>query len=621
MTSSAPSPPGEGPLRLLGAVLAGGESRRFGRDKTAESVGGVPMVERAVETLEGLCEEVVVVSSRAATPKGRWRIVPDLRPGEGPLAGVEAALAEAEARGYDGALVLAADLPLVDGTTLARLVEAVGEGDAAAAATPVGGSEEDERTAEGSGDEERAAEGAEDALEARVGSADGGGTLPPFQPLCAVYRVACAEPAGRLLDEGRRDARALLEATGGRTVEVDRAVLLNVNEPEEIARVEETLAGVGSEGGSDGGSGSGSPERVVSLDAFRGVTIAAMILVNNPGSWSYVYPPLAHAAWHGWTPTDLIFPYFLFIVGVAIPYSFRRRLAEGADRMDLVRHIARRSAILIALGLAMRAVPDFDVATIRYYGVLQRIGLVYFAAATLYVYVGVRGRLAWTLGLLLGYWVLMTLVPVPGYGAGDLSPEGNLAAWLDRVVLDGHLWQDTWDPEGLLSTLPAVATSLLGIFTGEGLQSDRTAVEKTRGMLYAGVALSLAGWAWGLIFPINKNLWTSSYVVFTAGTALLALGAMYWLIDARRLRGAWQEWMVVYGRNAIVVFVASGMVSKAMARIRVGDGASLYGWIYENLFRSWAGAYPGSVAFAATYVLFWLAIMWILHVRRIYIRI
>lgn len=412
-------------------------------------------------------------------------------------------------------------------------------------------------------------------------------------------------------------------------MEVDPAVLVNVNTPEEAARVEETLPGGGSEGGSGGGpdgpstggSGGASTERVVSLDAFRGVTIAAMILVNNPGSWSYVYPPLAHAAWHGWTPTDLIFPYFLFIVGVAIPYSFRRRLAEGADRMDLVRHIARRSAILIALGLAMRAVPDFDVATMRYYGVLQRIGLVYFAAATLYVYVGVRGRLAWTLGLLLGYWALMTLVPVPGYGAGDLSPEGNLAAWLDRVVLDGHLWQDTWDPEGLLSTLPAVATSLLGIFTGEGLQSDRTAVEKTRGMLYAGVALSLVGWAWGLLFPINKNLWTSSYVVFTAGTALLALGAMYWLIDARRLRGAWQEWMVVYGRNAIVVFVASGMVSKAMARIRVGDGASLYGWIYENLFRSWAGAYPGSVAFAATYVLFWLAIMWILHVRRIYVRI
>lgn len=376
------------------------------------------------------------------------------------------------------------------------------------------------------------------------------------------------------------------------------------------------VGGVG-EPGSDGGVG----ERVVSLDAFRGATIAAMILVNNPGSWAYVYPPLAHAAWHGWTPTDLIFPYFLFIVGVAIPYSFRRRLSEGADRGDLMRHITRRAAILVGLGLAMRAVPDFDLTTMRYYGVLQRIGLVYLFAAGAYVFVGLRGRVAATLALLLGYWALMMLVPVPGYGAGDLSPDGNLAAWIDRAILDGHLWQDTWDPEGLLSTLPAIATSLLGIFTGEWLQSDRSGVAKTRGLLYAGGIGTVVGWAWGLVFPINKNLWTSSYVVFTAGTALLALGVLYWLIDVRRLRGAWQEWMVVYGRNAILVFVASGMLTKAMTRIPVEEGTSLYAWIYQNGFQSWAGDHPGSVAFAASYVLFWLGMMWILHRRRIYIKI
>jgi len=376
----------------------------------------------------------------------------------------------------------------------------------------------------------------------------------------------------------------------------------------------------------------GASERVVSLDAFRGLTIAAMILVNNPGSWAHVYPPLAHAAWHGWTPTDLIFPYFLFILGVAIPYSFRRRLAEGADRGDLVRHIARRSAILILLGLAMRAVPDFDVTTMRYYGVLQRIGLVYFAAATLYVFVGLRGRVGATVVLLLGYWALMTLVPVPGYGPGDLSPEGNLASWLDRVLLDGHLWQGTWDPEGFLSTLPAVATSLLGIFTGERLQSGgsgpepsgdpRTSGEgKAKELVAVGAMATVVGWGWGLVFPINKNLWTSSYVVFTAGTALVTLAIMYWLIDVRRLRGAWQEWMVVYGRNAILVFVASGMVTKAMVRIRVDGDTSVYAWIYENVFRSWAGDYPGSVAFAVSYILFWLGVMWILHRRRIYVKI
>ncbi len=369
--------------------------------------------------------------------------------------------------------------------------------------------------------------------------------------------------------------------------------------------------------------------RVVSLDAFRGVTIAGMILVNNPGSWSYVYPPLAHAPWHGWTPTDLIFPYFLFILGVAIPFSFHRRLSEGGDRGDLVRHIARRSLVLIGLGLAMRAVPDFDLATMRYYGVLQRIGLVYFAAATAYVYVAARGRAVLTGTILLGYWALMTLVPVPGYGAGDLSPDGNLASYLDRVLLDGHLWQGTWDPEGLLSTLPAIGTSLLGIFTGEWLRGPgpdgagtipRSGEATIRGMLCAGVVLTLAGWVWGLVFPINKNIWTSSYVLFTAGTAVLGFGLLYWLIDVRRLRRVWHEWMVVYGRNAIAVFVASGMTTKAMGRVRVGD-TSLYGWIYEHGFRSWAGDYPGSLLFALTYVCFWLGLMWLLHRREIYIKV
>jgi predicted acyltransferase len=363
--------------------------------------------------------------------------------------------------------------------------------------------------------------------------------------------------------------------------------------------------------------------RLVSLDAFRGLTIAAMILVNNPGSWSYVYAPLRHAEWHGWTPTDLIFPYFLFIVGVALPFSFGRRLASGAARSDLMRHIVRRSLILIGLGIAMRAVPAFDFASMRYYGVLQRIGLVYLAAASAYVYLSPRARGGLTVAILLGYWAVMMLVPVPGYGAGDLSPDGNLAAWLDRLVMGGHLWQGSWDPEGLLSTAPAVATSLLGIFTGEWLRSDAVPGEKTRGMLLAACALVPLGWVWGLVFPINKNLWTSSYVVFTAGTALLLLSALYWLIDVRKVRGWWQEWMVVYGMNAITVFVASGMLTKTLARVRVsgGDGTSMYNAIYEVGFRSWAGEYNGSLAFALTYIAFWLALMWILHARKIYVKI
>jgi len=372
-----------------------------------------------------------------------------------------------------------------------------------------------------------------------------------------------------------------------------------------------------------GGAGGASSDRLVSLDAFRGLTIAGMILVNNPGSWSYVYWPLDHAAWHGWTPTDLIFPYFLFIMGVAVPFSFRRRLAEGATRTSLFGHVVRRALVIVALGVLMRVVPDLDFATMRWPGVLQRIGVVYMAAGGLYLGFGPRGRAAWTGGLLLGYWAVMTLVPVPGYGAGNLTPDGNLAAYVDRLLMGGHLYQGTWDPEGLLSSFPAVATALLGIMTGEWLLTDRSRHALARGMLLAGVALVPVGLAWGLAFPINKNLWTSSYVVFTAGTALLLFGALYGWVDARGHRGAWLTPMRVYGTNAIAVFVASGMMTKAMTRIHVGgpDGTSLYGWTYRTLFRSWAGDYNGSLAFAVAYVLLWLALMTPLYRRRIFLKV
>jgi predicted acyltransferase len=360
----------------------------------------------------------------------------------------------------------------------------------------------------------------------------------------------------------------------------------------------------------------------MSLDAFRGLTIAGMILVNNPGSWSHIYPPLRHAAWHGWTPTDLIFPFFLFIVGVAIPFSFGKRLARGDSRRDLFLHILRRSLILFGLGLFMAAFPFFDnLDRLRIMGVLQRIGIVYLVAAPAFLFLGRKGRGALAVGLLLGYWALLFLVPVPGFGPGDLSPEGNLGAYLDRMILGDRLWRADWDPEGLLSTLPAIGTTLLGIFTGEWLRSGVGSLRKTLGLLGAGAALLLLGQLWGQVFPINKGIWTSSYVLFTAGAGLLLLSVFYWVMDAMRWR-AWATPFVIYGMNAIAVFVASGLVAKLMGIIRVGgEDTSLHGWVYDRLFVSWAGPMNGSLGFALTYVLVWLFLMWLLYRRRIFIKI
>lgn len=361
--------------------------------------------------------------------------------------------------------------------------------------------------------------------------------------------------------------------------------------------------------------------RLLSLDAFRGLTIAGMILVNNPGSWAHIYPPLRHAAWHGWTPTDLIFPFFLFIVGVSVPFSFGKRLTRGDSRAGLLGHVLRRSVILFGLGLFMAAFPRFDFSTLRIMGVLQRIGLVYLLAASSYLFLGRRGRGGLAAALLLGYWALLALVPVPGYGAGDLSPDGNLGAFLDRAILGERLWQGTWDPEGLLSTLPAVVTTLLGIFTGEWLRSGRSPGFKALGLLAGGAVGIGLGLLWNLAFPINKALWTSSYVLFTAGAGSVLLAGFYWTMEIRGRR-AWAKPMVVYGMNAIAVFVASGLVAKVMGLVRVGSGdLSLKGWIYQNLFVSWAGPLNGSLAFALAYVLFWLALMWILFRQRIFIKI
>ena len=344
-----------------------------------------------------------------------------------------------------------------------------------------------------------------------------------------------------------------------------------------------------------------------------------MVLVNNPGTWSAVYAPLRHADWHGWTPTDLIFPFFLFIVGVAVPLALGRRLDERHAHARIVWRVVRRSTAIFALGLVLHTVSaNFDAATIRIPGVLQRIAVCYLVAALLFLWTGWRVQAAIAVGALLGYWALLALVPVPGFGAGDLGKEGNLAAWLDRTVLGAHIWRmgRVYDPEGILSTVPAVVTTLFGALTGRFLRGVRPARATVRALAASGAVSLVIGLGWGVYFPINKSLWTSSYVVFTAGVALLVLAACYWLIEIK----GWTWWtgpFVVLGVNALAVFFLSTLLAIALARVHVGGAAgpprAIQTVLFDTLFRPWLGPAAASLAWAVANVLLWLAAMWPLY--------
>jgi predicted acyltransferase len=354
--------------------------------------------------------------------------------------------------------------------------------------------------------------------------------------------------------------------------------------------------------------------RLVSLDVFRGLTVAGMVLVNNPGTWRAVYAPLRHADWHGWTPTDLIFPFFLFIVGVAIPLALGRRVAEGEGRVAIVSKILRRAAIIFALGLVLHAVSNFDLATIRIPGVLQRIAVCYLVAALLFVTTGSRTQAILAVLLLGGYWMALTLIPVPGFGAGDLGKEGNLAAWIDRAALGPHIWRigRVYDPEGILSTVPAIVTTLAGVFTGRYLRGLRPPAATARGLLVAGIVAVAAGLLWGRWFPVNKSLWTSSYVVFTAGAALVALAACYWLIEIKGWRW-WTPPFVALGVNALPVFFLSTLLAILLNRVRVpvggGSARPLQAVLFQALFAPWTPA-AASLAWALANVLLWVLLMW-----------
>lgn len=380
--------------------------------------------------------------------------------------------------------------------------------------------------------------------------------------------------------------------------------------------------------------------RLLSLDAFRGFTIASMVLVNNPGDWDHVYRQLDHAAWNGWTFTDWIFPFFLFISGVSMSLSLARRrdAAAGDERTRLLLSLWKRASIIFVIGLVLNFIPKFDLATLRIPGVLQRIALCTALAAPLVLYCSWRALSSWLIGLLLFYAAVMLLIPVPGpdgvVAAGVLEPGRDLGAYIDRLLLSGHLWakSHTWDPEGLLSTLPALASMLSGVLVGHWLTQARPRAEKTVWMMIAGLFCLCSGVLLdATLMPINKSLWTPSYAIFTTGWALLLFGCFYWLVDgtesdsvrvaARRLSIP----LVIYGMNALFVFVCSGLVARLLGFFRVSSGGgaalSLKEWLYSPFQTLPIAAQDQSLLFAVVFNLCMFTLAWYLWRRQWFIKI
>lgn len=382
------------------------------------------------------------------------------------------------------------------------------------------------------------------------------------------------------------------------------------------------------------------PKRLTSLDVFRGIAITGMILVNMAGVADQVYSPLLHADWNGCTPTDLVFPFFLFIVGVAMAFSLSNYIDRAAPLVPLRKgeakgwggiygRILRRSAILFVLGLLLNGFWNYDWSTIRIMGVLQRISFAYLLTALIVLNVPRRRQWAIAFLLLIGYWLALSFVPVPGYGVGNLTREGNLGAYIDRLVIGtAHLYKgdqfnSMGDPEGLFSTLPAVVTVLLGYFTGEWLRQQPIKSRTSITLVLIGLSCLVIGQIWGFWFPINKKLWTSSYVLFTGGWALLLLAACYELIEVRG-RHRWGKPFEIMGLNAIAIFVASVLMIKVLVKTYIGAGEkspTTYTWIYEHLFIPWAGALNGSLAFALVTVLFWWVVSYGMYRQRWFVKI
>lgn len=355
------------------------------------------------------------------------------------------------------------------------------------------------------------------------------------------------------------------------------------------------------------------------------MTIVGMILVNSPGTYRAVYSQLRHAKWNGWTFADTIFPFFLFIMGVSIVFSFAGRKQSGLANSRLDLQIVKRTLILFVLGLFMNSYPIFHLSTIRIPGVLQRIALCYFFTFLIVRKCGPRGQIYWLFGLLASYWLMMGFVPVPGIGAGLLEPGNNLAAYVDSLLLEGHMWGQfgTQDPEGIVSTIPAIGTTLFGVLTGNWLRSALSGWRKTAGMICAGTVLLVLGMALDHWLPINKNIWTSTFSIFMAGLALLALAVIYWLIDVVGYK-RWATVFVIFGKNAIAIYFLSEILDTSLRfvlRHASGSTINLRAYLFRSIFTPLASPENASLLFALSYVFLMFLIAWMMWKMKLFVKV
>jgi predicted acyltransferase len=386
--------------------------------------------------------------------------------------------------------------------------------------------------------------------------------------------------------------------------------------------------------GSVPASGTSKPgsERLISIDLYRGLAVAGMILVDNPGSDDLAYWPIKHAEWNGWTPADFIFPSFVFLVGISMVFSFAARLRRGDSRSKILSHVFIRTLILIVIGLLVNVSPiiGLDVHSWRIYGVTQRIALCYIVAAILVLWTNRRTQ-AVTLGTcLVGYWALLHFLPVPGFGVPGhdipfMDPDRNIVAWVDRKLFSGRLYNGTRDPEGLLSTIPAIGTILMGVLTGHWLRSDKSPATKAFRLLCVGIPVLAAGLVWNRWFPINKNLWTSSFVLLTGGFALIFYAFLYWALEIKKWRGIWTMPILVFGMNAIAGFVADSLVYGPGYSFTVKNpsGGTL---MWHEAAQAWLmslGANPAnaSLLYSLAALLFCWVLLWLLWRKRIFFKV